>query len=289
MKKQGVLDWFLIFKLEKGARKNQGARNEMKKQRAKALAQGFTLVELLVVIAIISVLAAIAIPAYNNYTTKSKFAEVVLATAPTKTAIATCAESGDCLSGGSIALGSANGSVAYSTSMTVALNPAMVYAAVYATYQAAGNPNPGTVAQNFANNSMAGGKYYLITAGSAGQPNNVCIGAGYNINGCSLGVITPAQVQAMLTPANNPFYSYGVSSSSGSALVLPCVGGAGCSPATKYAASVSYDQNGVITATAQSSSGLNGETYVLSPAYSGGRVDWSASGSCQTRAGGAIC
>src|SRR5476651_732703 len=69
--------------------------------------KGFTLVELMVVVAIIGIFGIIALPAYNNYSTKSKFTEVVLATAPTKTAISTCAVSGDCVSGGAITLGTA--------------------------------------------------------------------------------------------------------------------------------------------------------------------------------------
>jgi len=73
-------------------------------------------------------------------------------------------------------------------------------------------------------------------------------------------------------------------------VVVPCVGsGSGCSPATKYTLSASSDSSGVITATAQTSSGLKGETFVLNPALSGGRVDWAVSGSCKTRAGGALC
>ncbi len=143
---------------------------------------GFTLIELMIVVAIIGILAAIAIPAYNNYTTKAKFTEVVLAADPTKTAVAVCATTGDCVSGTSISL------------------------------------------------SLVGSS------------------------------------------------------------TIPCVGsGGGCSPSTKYADSVTTDDGGNITATAGTSSGLNGETFVLQPQFSGGRVDWVKSGSCLTRAGGAIC
>jgi len=54
--------------------------------------QGFTLIELMIVVAIIGILAAVALPAYQDYTKRAKFSEVTIATSGLKTAVEICAQ-----------------------------------------------------------------------------------------------------------------------------------------------------------------------------------------------------
>src|SRR5689334_19554109 len=51
------------------------------------LQKGFTLIELMIVVAIIGILAAVALPAYQDYTIRAKMSEVILAASSCRTSI----------------------------------------------------------------------------------------------------------------------------------------------------------------------------------------------------------
>jgi type IV pilus assembly protein PilA len=63
----------------------------------KTIQKGFTLIELMIVVAIIGILAAIALPAYQDYTIRAKVSELVLAASAFRTSVTEKAQTDNAL------------------------------------------------------------------------------------------------------------------------------------------------------------------------------------------------
>ena len=63
----------------------------------RTMQKGFTLIELMIVVAIIGILAAVALPAYQDYTVRAKMSEVILAASQCRTSITEVVQTGTSL------------------------------------------------------------------------------------------------------------------------------------------------------------------------------------------------
>ncbi len=72
----------------------------------RSMQKGFTLIELMIVVAIIGILAAVALPAYQDYTVRAKVSELILAGSSGKVAISEAAQAGTAMDNASLTVAS---------------------------------------------------------------------------------------------------------------------------------------------------------------------------------------
>ena len=163
--------------------------------------KGFTLIELMIVVAIIGILAAIAIPAYQDYTIRAKVTEGLNLADSAKTAVAEAFQSNDMA--GVVAAATTWNAAFTATKyvQTVAINNNLVGGGPITVTYAAATPQINgltLVMQPYIN---VGGAETKLASGQAGNMDWACASTQQTTaNGQGMAAVTPGTVPARYVP-----------------------------------------------------------------------------------------
>ena len=128
----------------------------------RSMQKGFTLIELMIVVAIIGILAAVALPAYQDYTVRAKVTEVILAASSGKLAVAEAAQ--------------VNGAMPATASLTIGDQQTQFVSSVSYAYSSA---SVGVITAVAAKEPKIAGQTIILsgTLGATGSVDWVCGGS----------------------------------------------------------------------------------------------------------------
>jgi type IV pilus assembly protein PilA len=162
----------------------------------KAVQKGFTLIELMIVVAIIGILAAIAIPAYQDYTVRSKVTEGLNLAASAKVAVADGFQSND-IPGVTAAATAWNGPANFSATKYVSnISIGTKTGVITIFYQNVPQINGQTLVLQ-PEIKAPGGAYALLAAGETGSIDWLCASQ-TDATGTAVGMLAPAAMGTLV-------------------------------------------------------------------------------------------